>query len=84
MTVCNYGSWLYHLCEAAVPVSDTRAKVHRTGSQDVKWGKQGHTGTHKDGLESALVSPHSQIPGAIHCGVKHTPYPRVREAEQTI
>ena len=75
---------MYHLCEAAVSVSDARAEVRRTGSQDVKWGKHGHTGTHRVGLESALVSPHSHIPGAIHRGVKHTPYPRVREAEQTI
>lgn len=47
----------------------------------MKWGEQGHTGTHKGRLESALVFHSSQTPGDIHCGVKHTPGPRVGEAE---
>lgn len=53
LAVCSYGGWLYCLCEAGVLLSSAGVQVPRTGSQDVTSGKQGHTRTHKDGLESA-------------------------------
>lgn len=58
LAVCSDGGWLHWLCEAGVLLSSAGVQDPRTGSQDVTSGKQGHVRTHKDGLESALVSQH--------------------------
>lgn len=63
----------YTVCVRLVFLSSAGVTVHRTGRQDMKPGKQGHTGTHRNGLGSALVSQRFQVSGAIHgVQLKHT------------